>query len=60
MPPGVRPQAPPPPDLARVDLRIVPLDRPDQAAGQAAALESFWPAFFDAANVENVSIDPAP
>lgn len=49
-----------PPDLARVDLRIVPLDRPDHAARQTAALQTFWPAFFDAADVENVSIDPAP
>lgn len=49
-----------PPDLARVDLRIVPLDRPDHAARQAVALTQFWPAFFDAADVHSVSIDPAP
>lgn len=49
-----------PPDLAHVDLRIVPLDRPDHAARQQAALEGFWPAFFDAADVQNVSIDAAP
>jgi len=49
-----------PPDFARVDLRIVPLDRPDHAAQQAAALEQFWLAFFDAADVQTVSIDPAP
>jgi len=48
------------PDLARVDLRVVPIDRPDHAAQQAAALEVFWPAFFDAADVQSVSIDPAP
>ncbi len=49
-----------PPDFAHVDLRIVPLDRPDHAAEQTAALEQFWPAFFDAADVRSVSIDPAP
>lgn len=49
-----------PPDLARVDLRIVPLDRPEHAARQAAALEGFWPAFFDATDAQAVSIDPAP
>jgi hypothetical protein len=49
-----------PPDFAHVELRIVPLDRPGHAAEQAAALEQFWPAFFDAADVRSVSIDPAP
>lgn len=49
-----------PPDLARVDLRVAPIDRPDHAEQQAAALEDFWPAFFDAADVRSVSIDPAP
>ena len=49
-----------PPDFSRIDLRIVPLDRPDHAARQAAALQRFWPAFFAAADVQNVSIDPAP
>jgi hypothetical protein len=49
-----------PPDLARIDLRIVPVDRPDHAALQAAAMERFWPAFFDAADVQSVSTDPAP
>lgn len=49
-----------PPNFARVDLRIVPLDRPDRAARQAVALERFWPAFFDAADVQTVAIDPAP
>jgi hypothetical protein len=56
-----RAQAPAgPPDLARVDLRIVPLDRPDHAQRQADALALFWPAFFDASDVGSVSIDPAP
>lgn len=49
-----------PPDLARIDLRVVVLDRPDHAARQAAALDSFWPAFFDAAGPQSVSIDPSP
>jgi hypothetical protein len=49
-----------PPDFARVDLRVVPIDRPDHGERQAAALEAFWPAFFDAADAQSVSIDPAP
>lgn len=48
------------PDFSRIDLRVVPIDRPDHAAQQAVALEEFWPAFFDAAAVETVTIDPAP
>jgi hypothetical protein len=49
-----------PPDLARVDLRVAPLDRPDHARQQADALAHFWPVFFEAANCQSVSIDPAP
>lgn len=49
-----------PPDLSQVDLRIVPIDRPDHAERQTYALENFWPAFFDAADAQSVSIDPAP
>lgn len=49
-----------PPDFARVDLRIVPMDRPDHAAAQNAAIEHFWTAFFDASDVQSVSTDPAP
>jgi len=49
-----------PPDLSLVDMRIVPLDRPEHAARQSAAVEDFWPAFFDAADVQAVTIDPAP
>lgn len=49
-----------PPDLTRVDLRIVPIDRPDHAAQQADALDRFWSAFFDAAGVASTSTDPAP
>lgn len=48
------------PDFARVELRVVPIDRPDQSQRQVAALEAFWPAFFDASDVAAVSIDPAP
>lgn len=49
-----------PPDLSRVDVRIVPLDRPDNVAQQMIARDEFWPAFFDAADVQTVSFDPAP
>ncbi|MEZ6023121.1 MAG: hypothetical protein R3C16_06860 [Hyphomonadaceae bacterium] len=49
-----------PPDFSHVDMRIVPLDRPDHAARQAQALQQFWPAFLDAADVQSVSFDPAP
>jgi hypothetical protein len=49
-----------PPDLTRVDARLAPLDRPEHADRQAAALREFWPAFFGAADVHSFSIDPAP
>jgi len=49
-----------PPDLSHVDLRIVPIDRPDQAQRQADAQTRFWPAFFEAADVQSVSTDAAP
>ena len=49
-----------PPDLARVDMRVVPIDRPDHAVRQAQATAQFWPAFFDAADVQSLSTDPAP
>src|SRR5689334_17983038 len=45
-----------PADLGGVDLRVVPLDRPEDAQHQTDALASFWPAYFDAANTANVSI----
>lgn len=48
------------PDLSRVALRIIPLDRPDQAARQAYAQERFWTAFFDATDADSLTIDPAP
>lgn len=49
-----------PPDLSAIDVRVVPLDRPDHAAAQAAAIQRFWPAYFGAASVHSVSFDPAP
>lgn len=49
-----------PSDLTRVELRIAPVDRPDNAERQSIAVDNFWPAFFDAADVQSVSIDPAP
>ncbi len=52
------PQAPP--DLARVDIRLVPLDRPEHAALQDAASQGFWPAYFDAADAASVEIDASP
>jgi hypothetical protein len=48
-----------PPDFSRVDLRVVPIDRPDHAQRQTAAMD-IWTAFFAAADVQTVSIDPAP
>lgn len=48
------------PDLAAVDIRLVPIDRPDHAGPQAEAREHFWPAFFEAAGAKSVSTDPAP
>lgn len=49
-----------PPALTGVDVRIVPLDRPEHARLQSAALAEFWPAFFDAADAEALSVDPSP
>jgi len=48
------------PNLAHVDLRVVPLDRPDQIARQALAHDRFWTAFFDAADVNSLTFDAAP
>lgn len=48
------------PNLAHVDIRAAPLDRPEHADRQAAALQSFWPAYFDAAQAQSVSFDAAP
>lgn len=49
-----------PPDLSGVHLRIAPLDRPDFAPQQANALNSFWPAYFDAAKIDSLETDPQP
>lgn len=49
-----------PPDLSAVDIRVVPIDRPEQAQRQGEAISGFWPAFFEAASVQSLSFDPAP
>jgi len=49
-----------PAELSGVAVRIAPLDRPDDAAAQARARDSFWPRYFDAAGAARVSFDPAP
>jgi hypothetical protein len=49
-----------PPDLTRVDVRLAPLDRPENDARQIAALQQFWPDYFEAADVQSLSIDPSP
>lgn len=49
-----------PPDLARVDVRVVPLDRSRHAEQQARALETFWPHYFEATEAQSTSFDPAP
>lgn len=48
-----------PPDLSGVEVRLVPLDRPEHAARQAEAMRLFWPAFFDASGVRSLQVDPA-
>ena len=47
------------PDFSRVTVRAVPLDRPEYAARQAYALEHFWRAYFEAAEAQALSVDPA-
>lgn len=49
-----------PADFSAIDVRIAPLDRPDHAERQAAALQHFWPAYFDAAGAQTLSFDPTP
>ncbi len=51
--------APPLPDFTGVSVRAAPLDRPEHTARQRFALEHFWPAYFEAAAVDNLSFDPA-
>jgi hypothetical protein len=57
-----RGQAPPPQSLTGaaldgVTLRIVTLDRPEEAARQQAAREAFWPFFFTASGAKALSWD---
>lgn len=49
-----------PADLAQVDVRVVPIDRPDHSARQANARDAFWTTYFDATNARAVSFDPSP
>lgn len=48
------------PDLTAVDIRLVPLDRPEHVERQSTALQAFWPAYFEAANAASVEIDASP
>lgn len=52
-----RPAPTPGAALAGVSLRIVTLDRPDEAARQRVARETFWLPFFEASGVVNVTWD---
>lgn len=47
-----------PPDFSNVELRIVPLDRPEHGVAQASALRAFWPEFLRETGARAVSIDP--
>jgi hypothetical protein len=49
-----------PPDFTAVHVRVAPLDRPEQAERQAAAMALFWPAYFEAAAAASVETDAAP
>ncbi len=49
-----------PPDLSGVEVRVIPLDRPEQAERQAFALERFWPDYFEAAGAARAEFDPLP
>jgi hypothetical protein len=49
-----------PAELTGVAVRVALLDRPEQAARQAAARDNFWRPYFAAANARTVSFDPAP
>lgn len=49
-----------PAELSRVAVRIVPLDRPGDAAAHARARDAFWPRYFDAAGAARVTFDPTP
>jgi hypothetical protein len=45
------------PDLSDVDVRVAPLDRPEHAALQTAAVRNFWAPLLDASGAQSVSID---
>ncbi|HVY83732.1 MAG TPA: hypothetical protein VG943_01255 [Caulobacterales bacterium] len=45
-------------DFENVDVRLAPLDRPDHAARQAAALDAFWRPYFDEAGAKSLGVDP--
>lgn len=47
-----------PAELTNIDVRLSPLDRPDFAARQQAAITRFWQPYFDEAETKSVSIDP--
>ncbi|MES1158369.1 MAG: hypothetical protein ABUL42_00595 [Terricaulis silvestris] len=47
-----------PADFSDVAVRIVPLDRPEHAARQSAALSGFWPQYFDESGAKTTSVDP--
>ncbi len=49
-----------PPDLTGVAVRIIPMDRPEHAARQGAALQRFWPTYFEQAAAAEVAFDPIP
>lgn len=49
-----------PADLSAIDLRVVPIDRPDVASRQTEARDKFWRPYFDAAGAQSLEIDPAP
>jgi hypothetical protein len=57
---AARGAAPAAPDLEGVSVRIVTLDRDDQAQRQALARTRFWAPFFEAAGVDGVDWDPSP
>ncbi len=48
-----------PPDFSDVEIRLTPLDRPEQAARQAASRDAFWAPYLAETNAKSVSIDPS-
>lgn len=49
-----------PADLSHVDIRVAPLDRPDEDGAQIHARTAFWEPYFDAADAASVRFDPTP